>query len=53
MHRLSASDMQHKVKELGVLDPLLKRPQEVRHHIEGNFGKVNLPNWACMHDNDY
>ena len=53
MHRLSASDMQHKVKELGVLDPLLKHPQEVRHRIAGNFGKVNFSNWACMQDNDH
>ena len=44
MHRLSASDMQHKVKALGVLDPLLKHPQEVRHRIAGSFGKINMPN---------
>ena len=33
LHRLSASDMQHKIKELGLLDPLLKHPQEVRCQI--------------------
>lgn len=30
LYRLSASDMQQKIKELGLLDPLLKHPQEVR-----------------------
>lgn len=29
--RLSTSDMQQKIKELGLLDPLLKYPQEVRY----------------------
>ena len=48
MYRLSVSDVQHKVKELGVLDPLLKHPQEVRHRIAGNFGKVDLPNWIKL-----